>query len=262
MAIESRRDYSTAKYKASASHAVVANAQYQIEPALASYYDYFYSAADAYIYISNIESDIKRSIEDIPFFSISYSINQTQKPIFGFWDRTPRAFIPGRSIVGGSFAIPHTYVGRLEEILMNADGAYGSSDQLNEKESLRTKYWGTRDWENVPEDPERSNFKSYQKKHLFYVHPVFDISIVYGIGDEVTYGDTGTNLEQMLDQRQSWSGTNDVNPLFQPDSYKNKPQRETISGIRLIGKSKSINVGGQPIVEEFSFMAREVIDEA
>jgi hypothetical protein len=226
---------------------------------LANYYDYFYSSADAYIYISSVQDQIERNLEDLPFLSISYSVEQPQKPIYGFWDRTARAFVPGRSIVMGSFAIPHTYVDRLEELLKYTNGKPANSSYLlSERDQLKNKYWGTRDWGNVPEDPDRVSFPGSYRKHLFYASPLFDISILYGIGDEISYGDTDTTLSQIMEKKSSWGGPSDVNWTNVPESYKDKLQRETLSGVKITGKVKTISVGGQPIVEEYSFICRQV----
>ncbi len=226
---------------------------------LASYYDYFYSAADAYIYISSIQSSIERNLEDLPFLSISFSTQQSQKPIYGFWDRTPRSFVPGRSIVMGSFAIPHTYVNRLEEVLKTTNGTVANTSYfLSERDKLKNKYWGTRDWDKVPDDPDRAGWNSY-RKHLFYASPLFDISILYGIGDTISYGNSETTLSQVIEKQSSWGGASDVNWLATPEAYKDKLQRETISGVKITGKVKTISVGGQPIVEEYSFVARQTV---
>lgn len=226
---------------------------------LESYYDYFYSAANAYIYISSVQGSIERNIEDIPFISIGYSIEQTQKPIFGFWDRTPRGFAPGRSLVMGSFAIPHTYVNRLEEALRGRSGQRGNTSYfIPEREQLKDKYWGTRYWSDLPEDPERKSFPSEYRKHLFYAGPLFDISIVYGIGDEISFGNTENTLAQILQKESAWGGANDVSWQIKPNSYKDKIQRETIQGAKITAKTKSISVGGQPIIEEYTFMAKQV----
>lgn len=249
-------------------------AERDIEPfkgtPLASYYDYFVSAANAYIYISATDTTITRELDDLPFLAISWSTQQTQKPIYGFWDRTPRAFAPGRSLTTGMFVIPHTYVNRLEELLMSSDVQYNTANRLNEKEVLREKYWGTRDWANVPADPDRKGFPGDSSKNIFYAAPMFDISIIYGTGDDVTLGSSSFNLDSMLALDSAWHGTSDVNALYRPGgssdetssfSYQDKGQRETITGVKIMGKEKSINVGGQPIAEQFSFIARQVIPE-
>jgi hypothetical protein len=226
--------------------------------ALANYYDYFYSAADAYIYISSVQGSIDRNLEDLPFLSLSYSVEQSQKPIYGFWDRTPRSFVPGRSIVMGSFAIPHTYVNRLEEVLKSTNGTVANTSYfLAERDQLKNKYWGTRDWGKVPEDPDRAGWASY-KKHLFYAAPLFDISILYGIGDTISYGNSEDTIAQILEKESAWGGASDVNWLATPEAYKDKQQRETISGVKITGKVKTISVGGQPIVEEYSWVGRQV----
>jgi hypothetical protein len=176
------------------------------------------------------------------------------------WDRTPRAFVPGRSIVMGSFAIPHTYVNRLEEVLMATNGTVANSSYfLSERDKLKSKYWGTRNWDNTPSDPDRENFPASYKKHLFYSAPMFDISIIYGVGDEISYGSSEDTLAQILDKKSAWGGSSDVNAIAIPEAYKDKLQRETISGIKITGKTKSIMVGGQPIAEEFSFIGRQVV---
>jgi hypothetical protein len=244
----------------STTHSSQSNLTPFVGEALQNYYDYFYSSADAYIYIKSKEEGMTRNFKDLQFLSIAYSIEQSQKPIYGFWDRTPRAFIPGRSIVVGSFAIPHSYVNRLEEELMNSKGdSYNTKTPLLEKEILKNKYWGTRDWSNIPNDPDRQNMDEDYKKNIFYAAPMFDISIVYGVGEDIDYGDSGTTLNTILTKSSSWGGAQDVNYHLLPESYKEKLQRETITGVKITGKEKSINVGGQPIVETYSWIARQVV---
>lgn len=242
-----------------------------------SYYDWAITGANCIAYLCSTEQTVKRQLKNVPVIAVGYEINQSKTPAYGYADTGPRTILRGQRVVSGQLLIAHTEVGYLEKVLRDAGRSlYNTTDKLSLNEELRLKYWNTRHWENTFKDPQRKDFaKEEDKYNLFYAHPNFDISIVYGVGDDVgklaANKDGHLNLSRILGFTSEWhssdndKGYQDVNPLYRPPASNKVPslekQRETISGIQLVGKGKSIAADGDIIVESYSFLAIDVLNQ-
>jgi hypothetical protein len=235
-----------------------------------SYYDWAITGANCVVYLSSTEATVKRQLENVPTIGVGYEIQQSKVPLYGYNDVGPRMIMRGQRLVSGQLIIAHREVGYLQKVLREADPVlYNTTDTLDLKESLRLKYWNTRSWESNFKDPQRKNFTNEDDMYnIFYAHPNFDISIVYGTGDEIKSISTGgkINLQEILGKESEWyNGSdneyNDVNPLYRPKNANLDltKQRETISSVQLTGLSKSVAADGEIIVEAYSFLAVDVL---
>jgi len=247
-----------------------------------TYKDWAITGANCVVYLSTTIKDqagddvdtykVKRLLENIPTIAVGYEIQQTKTPLYGYNDTGPRMIMRGQRIVAGQLIIAHKEVGYLMKVLRKASPLlYGSKDTLDLKESLRLKYWNTRHWEETMFDPQRKLFETKEDQYnLFYAHPNFDISIVYGTGDEVGKSkptkEGYLDLSAILAKQSEWysddpSGFKDVNPLYRPETeaFSLQKQRETISTVQLTGMNKTIAADGEIIVEAYTFLAVDVL---
>jgi hypothetical protein len=213
---------------------------------------------------------MSRQLSNIPVLGVGYSIQQQKAPLYGYNDVGPRRIMNGQRLVSGDFAILHKSAGYLEDILTNrAEMPYGTMEKLDMKESLKLQYWNRRDWDSTMNDPQRAGMNN--KRNLFYAHPSFDISIIYGTGDEVgrpAATEGKLNLTNVLSQNSEWHNdvmqpqlaARGVNPLYKDITSVSK-QRETIVGVQLVGKSKSISIDGEVVMESYSFLAIDVLNQ-
>lgn len=242
-----------------------------------SYNDYFLTGANCIVYFASDREDEDsytntRKLSNIPVLGVGYNIQQSKAPLYGYNDVGVRKIMAGQRIVSGEFVILHKWCGFLEEVLMRNDSiGYGATYELDLKEQLRIKYWNTRDWDKIPDDPQRINFPAGNRKNIFYSHPNFDISIVYGVGDEVgrpTQNPDGyLDISNVLNLKSSWYGDEslshkDINPLWiSKTMFDEHSRRETISGVQLTGKTKSVSIDGEVITESYSFLAVDVLNQ-
>lgn len=240
-----------------------------------SYYDWAITGVNCFAYLCSKEDKVTRLLKNLPIIAVSYEIQQNKSPVYGYADTGARSILRGQRVVAGELILAHREVGELEKVLRDSKRAlYNTSDKLDLKEELRLKYWNTRNWETTFKDPQRKNFANEADQYnIFYAHPSFDISIVYGVGDEVAVNSQGyPDLRYILGFKSEWHTTTsgdssesfkDVNPLYRPpqDRLDRSKQRETISGVQLVGKRKQIAADGEIIVEAYSFLAIDVLNQ-
>jgi hypothetical protein len=235
-----------------------------------SYYDWFITGANCIVYLASSASDttMKRQLSNVPVVAVGYQIQQSKSPLYGWNDTGPRMILAGQRIVSGELVILHKECGYFEDILMSKDQMpYGTGDHLSMNESLRLQYWNTRYWEPTMEDPQRAKFKN--KKNIFYRHPNFDISIIYGAGDDAgrpVAANGKLDLRNVIKGKSEWYNDDsmqykDVNPLWRSTQSGIDKSRETIVGVQLNGKSKSIAIDGEIISESYTFIAIDVLNQ-
>jgi len=238
-----------------------------------SYYDWAITGSNCVVYLARPYDDdtsvVTRQLNSVPVLAVGYNIQQQKAPVYGYADRKPRKILNGQSIVSGQLIVAHREVGFLKKVLMEAgNDIYGSKDKLDLKENLRLQYWNTRDWKNVEKDPQRRSFPVDEQYNLFYEHPNFDITIVYGVGDYVksVYNNGKLDLKEVVNLQKVWYNQksqeyNDVNPLYIPKDANIGKQRETIASVQLTGMQKTIAADGEIIVEAYSFLAIDVLEQ-
>jgi len=227
---------------------------------LAAYNDYAITGTNCYVYMTSTIKEVRNNIKDLPVIAVGYEIQQQKAPIYGYADVGPRTIARGTRIVSGQLIIAHFEAGALAKRLFDSQRKlYNTPEHLSLDEELRMKYWNTRNWEDWMKDPQRKNFN--KQEHLFYAHPNFDISIVYGEGDFRDKIDTTVGAYTT----ETWSAR-DINPLYRlnslsPISGAPAITRETIVGVQLNGKQKTVAADGDIIVEAYSFLAYDVLDQ-
>lgn len=234
-----------------------------------SYYDWFITGANCIVYLASNTSNttMQRQLQNVPVVAVGYQIQQSKSPVYGWNDTGARMIVPGQRIVSGELVILHRECGYFEDILMSKDMPYGTTEQLNMNENLRLRYWNTRYWDQTMDDPQRASFKN--RKNIFYRHPNFDISIIYGTGDDMgrpTASGGKLDLRNIMKGQSEWYNDasldyKDVNPLWHSTRSKIDKSRETIVGVQLNGKSKSIAIDGEIVTESYTFIAIDVLNQ-
>jgi hypothetical protein len=247
----------------------MANIPYDTFKEMYSYYDWFITGANCIVYLaaSTKDTTMKRQLSNVPVVAVGYQIQQSKSPVYGWNDTGARVIVAGQRIVSGELVILHRESGYFEDILMSKDMEYGTTEQLNLNESQRLKYWNTRFWETSMDDPQRAKFKN--KRNIFYRHPNFDISIIYGTGDDVgrpTATSGKLDLRNVMKGQSQWYNDSnldykDVNPLWRTTKSGIDKSRETIVGVQLNGKSKSIAIDGEIVTEAYTFIAIDVLNQ-
>lgn len=225
---------------------------------LNNYFDYFFTGQDVQVYIDGLTapSDV------IPIYQFGYNIQQQKQPIYGFWDYTYAHMMRGTRIVTGAFSVITVTPGFMTEKVAQAAklrakrAATGTSmfpiRGLDEDEANMERYW-------------RRNYDSnlnHGQQHLFSIHPPFNFVVVYGMQDvslkELT---SSRRIEEVRSKfHNSTAMMGDVNErLVEVDPDDNK-MRILIENVEIVSRQTEYNPEGDPILEVYSFMARDIVE--
>jgi hypothetical protein len=255
------------------------------------YYQHFYSGSDAFFYIV----DRTGRLIPIPIVSFAYGVSQEKVPVFGAWDYTFRGVARGTRIVRGEFSILFTepnYLGQLLGMEDQPDDTDASSplrvvatsSEVANRDQLRSDIWGvtpdgTVNVHNSVDDsvsvynPEqvngrhaaypfgRSNYRMQpgMSAARYAGHSAFDILVSHGNNPDYSFGDpTAFNRER-------WSASvydhlkyvaNGFNEVTGTDLRRS--ERVYIETVELMSSGIAYDTSGQPLLESYSFIARDV----
>lgn len=218
------------------------------------YFEYFYTGQDIQISIDGLSS-----AEDIlPIYSFGYNVQQQKTPIYGFWDYTFSAMLRGTRIITGAFSIvstgPHVLTSKIAKA---ADvRAYTKSQNmyairgLGEDEAYINKYWR----KNLTD-----NSLTAGQQHLFSVHPPFNFVIQYGLQETSITSQSATARAQQIRDifNQNDALMSDTNERLVRHVVPELDRRILLENVELISKSIEYNVDGDPLLETYTFMARD-----
>jgi hypothetical protein len=233
----------------------------QINP----YFDYFFSGQDIAVKIDGLDDN-----DFLPIYSIGYVVQQEKTPLYGFASYTYDAMLRGTRIVSGMFSIVVT-----EPFLLTTKIAESANRRARTNQSLPAGTFALRhldgDVANVNRywSKTRDSVLGMDDKHIFSIHPPFNLLIKYGIQDVGLYS-------QLPDQARSneirndfanngpmWTDTNER--LYDTKSGSGVPNggKILLENIELTSKSVEYDPSGDPILETYSFLARDerIVDE-
>lgn len=230
-----------------------------------NYYDYFFSGEDIKVYIDGLFDPADEL--DISFFT--FNITQQKTPLYGYWSYNYDVMMTGTRIVQGALGIHTRYPGRMRDMLSKAADARASfysdspksqiqsylrSDNENkEDEKNIQKYWAQSQLDRISSD------NNQDSRNIFSAHPPFNFVIKYGSqeGSLTTIArNEGTNSDQsyeMLDRLMSL----DFNDRLVQSSMNN-PMDIVLQSVHLNTMSAQYNPGGEPLIEIYSFIARDM----
>jgi hypothetical protein len=217
--------------------------------------DYF-SGADVNIFFGDIWVD--------EAISLSFQIEESVLPIYGYASYTFDTVARGRRIVSGSFAINFKTTGYLQQILENAmainytvqkaqeEGVIQPSDFKKYKLDEILKMYGKESFDQIADEYEKAlwGVQEDTKQLLSYGNQTWFPSDSYGFDIKINYGAVSEAMSP------------GINSYF-VTSAKAPPNItvETINGVQLTGMAKQgigTSFEGQPITEMYSFIARDI----
>lgn len=215
-----------------------------------AYFDYFYAG-----------SDVQVSIEagsDLPVYALGYQIQQEKVPVYGFASYTYDAVLRGTRIVSGVLSLVTSDHHALHKAITTSANYRALAAQMNRPDAynpIRTerdqanlkKYWG-------------GNLDVDSNQHLFSTHPPFNLLLKFGIqdvsvGDSYEVDETVARIRSSygdVDKQRMWT---DVN-----ERLVEKPVQRIdilLENIDIISKSTQVDSTGQPVMETYTFMARD-----
>lgn len=221
------------------------------------YFDYFFSGQDVNVRIEGLADN-----DTLPIYSFGYVIEQQKQPVYGFWDYTYSAMLRGTRIITGAFSLVTTKPNLLTTAIAKASvsRARANSDRivtnnlnalrgLDDDEANINHYW-YRNYDN--------NLDTNQQ-HLFSVHPPFNLLIKYGVQETSL---TGSNPSMRINELRDRYSDNPPLMLDVNERLVNNPSVEEdyeiiLENVELTSKSTQYDVEGNPILETYSFMARD-----
>jgi hypothetical protein len=216
--------------------------------------DYF-SGADVHLYFGDIFVD--------EIVNIAWALQEEVMPIYGYNSYTFDAVARGKRVIQGTFAMNFTSVGYLQEIIANANAIFYAIEEGKKKDLIKPQYYknmnlsevlqklGKNSFEQIADEYEKAIWGTADDKNGMYLgysnQPYFqqdqlgfDIRLQYGAVSEATGYVDGRFYQKFNEQPPNM--TVDV-----------------INGVQLTGMSKTMGTdsAGAPILEQYSFLARD-----
>jgi hypothetical protein len=231
-----------------------------------NYYDYFFTSEDIKVYIDGLFDPG----DELEIASFAFGISQQKAPLYGFWSYNYDVMMTGTRIVSGEFTIYTRYPGRMRDILSKAadyrasfysDSPKGAIQSYlrSEKESQEDdiniqKYWANSQLDRLSSD----SLSASDQRNIFSAHPPFNFIIKYGAqeGSLTTVArNRGTSSDQnyeMIDRLMSL----DFNDRLSQTS--SKEMSIVLQSIHLTSMSTNYSPGGNPLVESYQFIGRDM----
>lgn len=244
------------------------------DPRFSNYYDYFFSGEDIKVYIDGL-FDAK---DELDIGSFAFLIKQQKMPVFGFWSYNFDAVANGTRIITGEFSLYSRYPRRMTELLEEAarvrvDSASGkksssgvisvmkSENESRKDEENIQKYWANSQLDRITSDPAIKSANSNGGNNIFSAHPPFNFVILYGIEEASLSSNPGSqnrgtatmatrdNLDRII--------STDVNERKIKLVDQKTPMKIILQNVHLMSMRTEYQGGGSPLIEHYSFMARD-----
>lgn len=234
---------------------------YQRENVFSNYYDYYFSGEDVRVYIDGLFD----SEDELDIVSFAYSVRQEKQPLYGFWSYNYDAMMYGTRLISGEISLYTRYPQRMTDLLKKA--SYNRMRKENKKINQRTiskineddeinleKYWSMSQLDRITSEDDSLN-----KTNIFSAHAPFNFVIIYGAEEaalsplgimrDKDYSTEFDNLDRMI--------MSDVNQrTIKPDNDVSA-MKTVIQQVNLMNMSTGYTPGGQPVVENYQFIARD-----
>lgn len=239
-----------------------------------NYYDYFFSGEDIRVFIDGLFDDA----DELDMASMAYVIKQEKQPLYGFWSYNYDAMMIGTRLITGEFSVYSRYPRRMTELLEKASAARMESSNANPSSNVMStlgddyatkddqlniqKYWTSSQLDRITTDPQSLTLANIAdpSHNIFSAHPPFNLVVFYGL-EELAVTDKVVN---------TYDSANNINAQLNSDrilatDYNERkslksitsPMKIVLQHVNLISMSASYNSGGQPLVENYQFIARD-----
>lgn len=241
-----------------------------------NYFDYFFSGEDVKVFIDGLFDEK----DELDTASLAFVIKQEKQPLYGFWSYNYDAVMRGTRLITGELSIYTRYPRRMTSLLekaaktrmesARAKAGYsvasilGSDARSKDDEVNIEKYWLNSQLDRVTSDPEMKTLTSLEnpEHNIFSSHPPFNLIIMYGIEELgltnktiVTYNTSGDINRQLNSDRILMTDLNERKTVVNGVS---SPMKVVLQSIDIISMTTSYSSGGQPLVENYQFIARDM----
>ncbi len=220
------------------------------------YFNYFFTGQDIKVKIDALDDN-----EFLPIYAFGYQIQQEKTPIYGAFSYTYDAMLRGTRIISGAFSLVVTEPQLLMYQIAKSAGIRARTSQaqstgaysirlLDGDEANIERYW-KRTYDNN---------KTANENHLFSIHPPFNFLIKYGIQETSLYSNNpNLRVDEIKKDFASNSAmfTNTNERLVQNDNITKMPSKILLENIELTSKSVEFDSSGDPILETYTFLARD-----
>jgi len=244
-----------------------------------SYYDYFFSGEDVKVYIDGLFDEK----DEMDIASMAFVVKQEKQPLYGFWSYNYDAMMLGTRLITGELSIYSRYPRRMTDLLEQAAKVRMESSSSNPSSAVRSilgsstdqarkddeiniqKYWLNSEFDRVTSDPmSRTLIEGQDAGHnIFSAHPPFNLIIFYGVEEDavtnnkiVTY-DSANNINRQLNSDRILSTDYNERKTL-TDLSSSSPMKLVLQNINLMSMTTSYTSGGQPLVENYQFVARDM----
>jgi hypothetical protein len=226
-----------------------------------------YSASQIGVWFGNIYLD------DIS--SIQWTRQQSKKPLYGYASQTFDAVAKGTVLISGSFIVNFRQSGYLSAVMRNIQMIYGRLNDKSRWDTVRSVIQGhLRNGTFGPSSVGNTGVETLQQIVDIGNSPDFmslakayeDVIWGNGVPGDIDGGLQSNGVNDPPDVEQHNGLPNGFNILVtygnnsnnQPISMNDYVQSTTkaINGVHLLGESQVIQVGGQPVQEQYDFIAR------
>lgn len=255
---------------------------YETDKRFSNYYDYYFAGEDIKVYIDPLFSQDN----ELDIASFSYVVKQEKQPLYGFWSYNYDTMLMGTRLITGEFTVFTRSPRRMTELIeaatearvldpnpKNYGGVFsslrrGKSTYVDEQGSRKEyysseadeknlqKYWGYSQLDRITEDPFIKNVKD-SNRNIFSAHPPFNFVILYGAQEaslspmnySSSVGREIDNLDRMI--------ASDTNERMVKVDNVVSPMKIILQEVNLISMATMYSPGGQPIAENYQFIARD-----
>lgn len=218
------------------------------------YFDYYYTGQDVQVTIEGLDPADVMNI-----YQFGYQIQQQKQPVYGFWSYTYDGMLRGTRIITGAFSLvvdePYGFASKI------AKAAKVRAAVANTRRSLNPVYGIDEDEANIDRYWRRHVDPNLQgsQQHLFSIHPPFNFVIQYGIQSTSLSSNHPTDRSEAI--RESYRGQAPLSSNYNERLVEHQtPQlnhKILLENVELISKSLEYNVNGDPLLENYTFMARD-----
>lgn len=244
------------------------------DPRFSNYYDYFFSGEDVKVYIDGL-FDPK---DELDIAGFGFLIKQEKQAVYGFWSYNFDAMMNGSRIITGQFSLYSRYPRRMTHLLEEAArvrsfSASSKADNsgvvsvLRSQNESRTdeeniqKYWANSQLDRITTDPAISTSSADGQHNIFSAHPPFNFVIVYGVEESSLspVGVTENASTASMEQRDNLDRiiSTDINERKVKMADSKTPMKIVLQNVHLMQMSTEYQSGGSPLIETYSFVARD-----
>lgn len=239
-----------------------------------NYYDYFFSGEDVKVYIDGLFDDS----DEMDIAALGYVVKQEKQPLYGFWSYNYDAMMLGTRLITGELSIYSRYPRRMTEMLEKAAKVRTESSSANPSRSVIStlgvdaarkddelnieKYWLNSELDRITADPMMNTLVDMAdpNHNIFSAHPPFNLVILYGIEEtaitdsSISTYNSGNEVNRQLNSDRIMATDTNERKTF--NSIKT-PMKIVLQNVNLVAMSTSYTSGGQPLVENYQFIARD-----